>query len=321
MIDRHSLKISYSSLKQEIKDCISRVNSAYDYAIMTVDDMQFVGEGTTTVDFSEPLGGAVGITMPQPVQDDDYVSDYTYVAGIVSVYHETQHIKQQIHPEDANIVKSFIVANYEPQYDPPTANYWNMPHEINAEYEGIINAHEYLTVKLGQEKADAAILNYVNDRAHGNYFVHKHVWQKFKSLDEVTDAFDDAYEHAVEHLKSYDFSIDGAIKRSGIDKRTLKQYLNIRNKEEQLSRLVAVEDYLHPGLISEGVNDEKIRQELRKDCFNYNPADLPKQTRYQMNESRINPLRQRLYKQQRSSLPREIPEIGSTEYEGQEKEI
>lgn len=164
-------------------------------------------------------------------------------------------------------------------------------------------------------------MNYVNDRAHGSYFVHKHVWQKFKSLDEVADAFNDAYEHSIENLRAYDFSIDGAIKRSGIDKRILKQYLNTRTKEEQLSRLVAVEDYLHPGLISEGVNDGKIRQELRKDCFDYNPADLSKQTRYRMNESRIDPVRQRLYEQYKSSLPREIPEIGFVKYEGQEKEI
>ena len=301
--------------------CVAHVNEQYDRTVLYLTRDEDIGEGTTCMDFSEPVWSRVGISDLENAKNASYVPDYTYTAGIVSIYHEAQHIKQQIHPEDANIVKSFIVANYEPQYDLPTANYWNMPHEINAEYEGIINAHEYLTVKLGQEKADAVILNYVNTRAHGNYFVHKRAWQKFKSLDEVTEAFDDAYEHSIENLKAYDFSVDGAIKRSGIDKRTLKQYLNTRNKEEQLSRLVAVEDYLHPGLISEGVSDEKIRRELRKDCFNYNPADLPRQTRYQMNESRINPLRQRLYKQQRSSLPREIPEIGSAEYEGQEKEI
>lgn len=320
MIERERLYATYESWHTACSELIqAQTNTYHGLVSANLTERLAVGAGETRMDFGEDLCVTVGVGK----EDRDYanISDYDAVAGIVAIYHEFQHVEQQIHPKDANIVRSFIVATYEPQYDPPLTNYWNMPHEIDAEYEGIMKAHEYLSGKFGQEKADAAIVNYVNGRAHGSYFVHKHMWQRFKSLDEVVDAFDDAYEHAFEHLKSYDFSIDGAIKRSGIDKRTLKQYLNTRNKEEQLSHLVAVEDYLHPGLISEGVNDEKIRQELRKDCFNYNPADLPRQIRYQMNESRINPLRQRLYKQQRSSLPREIPEIGSVEYEGQEKEI
>ena len=314
---------SYETWRNELLDLTRSFENQYHGLVsVALDKDMLIGDGTTCVDFSEPLHVMIGIAQKYPKHKAmNMISNYDAVAGIVAIYHEFQHVEQQIHPEDKNIVKSFIVANYEPQYDPPSSNYWRMPHEIDAEYTGILNAHAYLISKFGQEKADTAILDYVNERAHGNYFVRKYAWQKFKTLDEVTDAFIAVDKKAIENLKAYDFSIDGAIKRSGIDKRTLKQYLNTRTKEEQISRLVTVEDYLHPGLISDGVNDEKIRQELLKECFNYNPADLPKQTRYRMNESRINPLRQRLYKQQRSSLPREIPEIGSAEYEDQEKEI
>lgn len=320
MIKSKRLYATYESWHTDCSELIQACTNAY-HGFVSVDVTKKlpVGAGDACMDFSEGLHVTVGIGQ----KDEEYtnISDYDAVAGIVAVYHEFQHIKQQIHQEDANIVKSFIVANYEPQYDPPSANYWHMPHEIDAEYTGILNAHKYLISKFGQEKADAAILNYVNERAHGNYFVHKHIWQKFKSLDEVTDAFIVADENAIENLRVYDFSADGAIKRSGIDKTTLKQYLNTRTKEEQISRLVAVEDYLHPGLVLDGVNDDKIRRKLQETRFTYDPSDLPKQTRYQMNESRIYPLRERLYQRQKSSVQREIPEVEFEQFNEKEREV
>lgn len=267
MIEKYNLCISYAIWKQEVECFADLLNKDYGYNIMVLDDKQDLGEGSTVMDFSEPVSAYVGIRVSDSVRRGKYMSDYMYTQGIVAMYHEAHHINQQLYPISSDTVMSYVLSNYESQYTFPSMNYWNMPHEIDAEYQGILDAHDHLINKFNQEQADTAILDYVNERAHGNYFVHKYAWQKFKSLDEVTDAFIAADENAVKNLRAYDFSIDGSIKRSGIDKSILKKYLNTKTKEEHVLHLVAIENYLYPGLISEGVNDPEIKKELQKKQF------------------------------------------------------
>lgn len=148
MIKRERLYATYETWYAACSELVQiQMNAYHGFVSADLTDRLRVGAGEARTDFSEDLHVTVGVGK----KDQDYtnISDYDAVAGIVAVYHEFHHVEQQIHPEDANIVRSFIVATYEPQYDPPSANYWNTPHEINAEYEGIMNARKYLSEKFG----------------------------------------------------------------------------------------------------------------------------------------------------------------------------
>lgn len=61
MIEKYNLCISYTIWKQEVECFADLLNKDYGYNIMVLDDKQDLGEGSTVMDFSEPVSAYVGI--------------------------------------------------------------------------------------------------------------------------------------------------------------------------------------------------------------------------------------------------------------------
>ena len=134
------------------------------------------------------------------INDNDYrnmpVDDYQFMCALVSEFHELSHVgqvKELIHsssPSASYVMIGHMVHGASEDYY--KNNYDKMPQEISAQYSGIWNAHKLLTEKLGSEKADALICDYVKDHIKDE-FVKLPKEGKFTNVEDIFDAYDKVF--------------------------------------------------------------------------------------------------------------------------------
>lgn len=216
------------------------------------------------------------------------VDDILLTKGIVCIYHELQHYIQMteyfnqtkvIDTDNLYMLTNFIacIGNYDGYYNPDNGsyNYWRNPREINAEYEGIVNTYEYLSVLYDEDKAKGMILDYINSKT-GNYFIPVRDENGNcinKSLNDIDSAFKLAYEQSkqIKRLYNTDYiNIDKSfIYGQELDSNFVEDFLQVNNPIQQ--------DRLLTGLYLQNLNlhlDNQIESQfitvrvIKPECIN-----------------------------------------------------
>lgn len=145
----------------------------------------------------------------------DYDVDISLLTtAVVSLHHEVQHCVQSTEYFNENKVIDtnhiYMLTNliacmgaYEGYYNPhvDSYNYFHNPREIDAEYEGIIGAHEYLSNLYSEDIANELILDYINNKDYGYYFINTS--SPYTLIEDVDQAFKEAYENSKKDKRKY----------------------------------------------------------------------------------------------------------------------
>ena len=127
------------------------------------------------------------------------IPNESFVKLVVNIYHETQHYYQQknffentnLTERDLTFFYNYLacVGNpfgyYSPKLNPH--NYYNNIRELDAEYNGIQNAFDYLQTIFTKEKSEDFIINYVNNRLKNTYYISAN--KPISTLEEINNIF------------------------------------------------------------------------------------------------------------------------------------
>lgn len=127
------------------------------------------------------------------------ISNELFVKLVVNIYHETQHYYQQkAFFENTNLTEQDLIyfynylaciGNPSGYYNPElnSYNYYNNIRELDAEYNGIQNAFDYLQTIFTKETSESFIINYVNNRLKNTYYIS--INKPILSLEEINNIF------------------------------------------------------------------------------------------------------------------------------------
>ena len=139
-----------------------------------------------------------GLLSRRSVSDDDFVS------ALVSEFHEMRHAELFQRFQNETISDELIFPHLVKQGNP--SYYWNNRYEytteIDAEYQGVMNAYDELNRMILENDlpadADKLICDYVNHKGQNYTYYISNVHDKpFTSIDEIDASFHEAYEKAV----------------------------------------------------------------------------------------------------------------------------
>lgn len=206
------LRMSNRQAEESLKQIRRQIHDKYSFCMLDFQKNESVGNGFVESEYDHIDGAAIGIkelrSDPQSdpklrLSDEEYreapVDDYYYMCALVTEFHELTHIahaKSTIYKRDPSsslvmigkMVDSASTVYYE-------KNYHIMPHEISAQYSGIRNAHKLLTEKLGSEKADALVCDYVNKHKKDE-FIDFPENGEYTNVDDIFDAYDKAFRNS-----------------------------------------------------------------------------------------------------------------------------
>lgn len=207
------LKMSNEKAEDVLRQIWSQIGGKSSHINFDFDEDTSVGNGFTISMYDYVRDVSIGIkelrfSKNRKISNADYrnmiVDDYQFMCALVSEFHELSHVgqvKELIHKSypSASYVMISTLANsasnayYEAKNeDESKSNYKMMAHEIAAQYSGIRNAYELLTEKLGSEKADALVCDYVNNHI-ADEFIKKPEGGDYTNVDDIFDAYDKAF--------------------------------------------------------------------------------------------------------------------------------
>lgn len=161
-------------------------------------------------------------------RENKYVSAEDFFSIVECIFHENRHMenalknyKNIIDNKNISDINEFYISlsrllmtNNENYYD---KNYLCMPHEIDAEYYGILNAYDYLIdnpyIKVSREDCEKLVVNYVNGFFKDG---HKYAYyiklpdnkEQFTSMAEIKRAFETAFEMSKHQDRHMDLNWD-----------------------------------------------------------------------------------------------------------------
>lgn len=175
------------------------------------------------VTFNENVGIGFGdtISMDSTLSDvfvgvgveSNDVSDYDFMAGLVSIYHENRHVEQLqlIHNCSDMYLEplkySYYASICNPAYNSFTENkfnYFHCPREIEAELYGMFGAYQTCCGLYGQHRADELLINYTNEKvANGVAFVNKKSSFRYLNVDDIFDDMSAVYGESIYGKREY----------------------------------------------------------------------------------------------------------------------
>lgn len=121
------------------------------------------------------------------------VRDLDFTQVLVSLYHEKTHVDQDF---DINVdvpIALSEIATYK-NLMLTKATWRERPHEIDAEFSGVMGAWDFLSDMChAQKDADACMLDYINFRCRNSDYMLSARENGYESKDQVVRAFEDAY--------------------------------------------------------------------------------------------------------------------------------
>lgn len=215
------------SLLNHIKSAFERIYtecSGYDVPVF-LDKSLPVGECGISDYLSERHFVRVGIDglsdtrIQLPISS---ISDKRFVQVLVSMFHENRHManclcgyKNCRSDKNENLALSmcYLADHDNPFYYKGNHNYYKNLREIDAEHAGIVGAYGYLCEQFPDKtkECEQLLVQYVNNKVELvrqgeiDYFFDAFC-KEFRSLDDVTQAFDDCFVDAMNKFRVYPFN-------------------------------------------------------------------------------------------------------------------
>lgn len=189
------------------------------------------------------------------------VDDQSFIKFLIAHFHEQRHLYLSINAyenaSDDKIVNNALLIAYVAQENKQyyLQNRTNFITEIDAEFYGIIQAHDYIIDRfpnVDTEKIDELFVDYVNENTKNyTYQIKKHQLP-IETFNDVINAFDQAYDEAITSRKrtyiknknNKDEVMDLLRKPEYDD--IFTQICNEKNPYEKDKMIAALTLYLHP---------------------------------------------------------------------------
>ena len=134
-------------------------------------------------------------------------------------------------------------------------NYYNNPYEIDAEYNGLKGAHDYLSTYFGKSNSEKMLIDYANrkNENRNSYFVKPKEKKYFQSYDEILKSLKDLF-HESKKIGNRDYkdnqeSINDEalsfIKSYASDELVVSLYSS-QNSIEYDKKIASIVSYIHP---------------------------------------------------------------------------
>lgn len=189
------------NLYAELIKYLNDKNKTINYVL---DGNRNVGDASTSINLKMNNIVRIGVydVKNSLFHNHEIVDDNLFVRGLVSIYHEKQHVYQQQMDYlkcNRQLDSVYLAVNHiacsESHFGYYIYNYKYNPREIDAEHSGVADAHLYLSNAFGESVADDLILDYVNARyKESTYFITPLDGNAFESIEEIDDAFETAFE-------------------------------------------------------------------------------------------------------------------------------
>lgn len=215
-----------------------------------------IGFGETRTLNNNKIRIAIGIDPLQTKFPDLYhlMDDEDFVTMGTAMYHELMHYRRMTVDKGPIEIQLSDLSKYNnPSYY--RFNHEILPHEIEAEYSGVISMWDQLR-KSYPKYADELMFNHLTRRTIETSYVFSYPENGFKSREQVEHLFEDAYKNSLtseRHLPSGFLKTDDeiAILISGSDIIPRREYAGLYNQlsvsctDEKMASIVS---YLHPEL-------------------------------------------------------------------------
>ena len=161
------------------------------------------GEGKTVIDKSKSLYQIiVGCNIPKtfplnllPIEDRNFVK-----IG-VTLFHEVDHYQQHTKEHIKECLLSELSKYNNDSYY--KESWHELPHEIHAEYSGVMTMWEVMEQEFTLEQADACMLDYINQKADHTRYIIPPAPEGYQSKTEVEHAFEEAYERSLTKVRKF----------------------------------------------------------------------------------------------------------------------
>lgn len=175
-----------------------------------LDEHSKIGTGNVTSTDMNVDYVSVGIAA---LSQKDVISDYEFMAGLISIYHENRHV-EQVHLVNESkqgylepLKYSYYASMCHPGYnsfDENKFNYFHCPREIEAELYGMFGAYQTCCGLYGRDRADELLINYTNEKvANGVAFVNRKFNFRYSNVDDIFDDMSDAYGESIYGKREY----------------------------------------------------------------------------------------------------------------------
>lgn len=134
-----------------------------------------------------------------------YIDRVNYTTAIVNIFHEMRHLENKFNgfigcchkkEDDVYIALSYMAQQGNIGYY--SCNYYNNPYEIDAEYNGLKEAHNYLSIYFGKSNSEKMLVDYVNHKNEdkNSYFVEPKGKKYFQSYDEILKSLKNLFQES-----------------------------------------------------------------------------------------------------------------------------
>lgn len=161
------------------------------------------GEGQTLIDISNNTSHIrIGSNMQKifplnrlPIDDRDFVK-----IG-VTLFHEVNHYQQHTKEYTEECLLSELSKYKNDSYY--KESWHELPHEIHAEYSGVMTMWKVMTEEFTPEQADDCVLDYINTKASQTKYMIPPISGSYQSKKEVEHAFEQAYEKSLTEKRTF----------------------------------------------------------------------------------------------------------------------
>lgn len=210
------------------------------------------------------------------------VSDIILTKIIINTYHELRHSFQQRQYYsktpilNENINNSFInylacVGGYWGYYNNSInpRNYFTNPRELDAEYNGIKNAYDYISILFSEEKAEKMILNYLNSKIGIQYYIE--IREPINNISKIEELFKKAIVKNTINKKYYNTNYIKKDNCISYCQEINDEFVFAINEENN----PVMQDKIIAGAYVKYIEDKNIKEIIKKSfLYNQNKNDL-----------------------------------------------
>lgn len=199
------------------------------------------------------------------------MSDYDFIKISITAFHELAHFDQETSDDTSKeILTSLLSKCYNWKYY--RANWEKFPHEINAEYKGVMTVWNRLrdlceerfqgedAKEKGRQMADQLMLDYLTNKAENFVYIFKVPEDGLQSKEQVEALFEEAYDKSLnekrdlpQNFKTIEGDVAKLFKPDDKGKYLdynlfYMQLMNAQTGRELDLKMASLVSYLHPEL-------------------------------------------------------------------------
>lgn len=202
--DTHSLNLTKSEALKILQCLSDRVLVHETYCVMVDFSDKFnLGSGSMIRRaHSKTCTVIVGTNADNlfTVDNENSLPDIHFVKMTETLFHEIAHYKRSVNGFTSDISLSELSKEGNPNYY--EANWAKFPHEIDAEFTGVMSTWGFLE-EFYPRHADRLMLEFLHDKVNGKTYPIKEPEGGFQSKGQVSALFEEAYEKALHEKREF----------------------------------------------------------------------------------------------------------------------